>query len=185
MKTFCASSLEDQRKILERKSREVVEAHVEVLFLLSQYPAILSYILPNLDGILYECPTASSHIYDIIEKNPNRNVIQKLQKIIASKDNSYNTVIMDSTARLMAFLISDHKHYHLFIEDVRIFINFLVSSGLKTQKGLSDYLMVVCLSHVLLVPGMSQYFIKISGMQLLKEVLKKCANDLQVMYYAF
>lgn len=120
-----------------------------------------------------------------METNTQRNVVQKLQRIIGCDDNEYNSVTNDSTARLMAVLVSEHSHYNDYIEDLKIFLNYIVSSSLKSGKKLSDYMLVVCLSHVLLVPGMTKYFLTINGMKLLKDILDKHSNDLQIMYYSF
>lgn len=185
LKKFCAATIEDQRKQLAEKEQEIVEAHLEALFLLDTNPEVLAYILPSLDGILYESPSAASCVIKVIDTNKNRSVIQKLQKIVASRENS-NTIINDSSARILAALISDHGNYHRFMDDIRIFVNFLVSTSLKAHKNLSDYLVVVCLSHVLLVPGMTKYFGKeLGGTRILKQILNNHSNDLQIMYYTF
>jgi len=125
------------------------------------------------------------HIYNLQLKGK-REVVEKLHHFIANRENNYNTVINDSVARIFAFLLSEQNHYSNFIEDTKIFIKNTVLTANKNSKGLSDYLIMVCLSHVLLVPEMGRYFLKdLDGMRVLKDVLSRNSNDLQIMYYSF
>ena len=185
LKNFCLSNIDEQRAQLIRNEKEVIEAHIEALFLLDSNQTILSYILPNLDGILYECPTSAKHIYNLQLKNK-RDVVEKLHYFVANRENNYNTVINDSVARVFAFLLSEQHHYNHFIEDTKIFIKNTVITASKSSKNFSDYLIMVCLSHVLLVPGMSKYFLQeLDGMRVIKDILTQHSNDLQIMYYSF
>lgn len=108
-------------------------------------------------------PSAIKFIYEYSDENNNYNLILKLQKILASRDIVYNSIIYDAAAHIVAVLTSDHDHYEEFKEDSRIHLDFIIASGLKSTKILSDYAVCVCLSRMLLVPGMTKYFISRSG----------------------
>lgn len=104
---------------------------------------------------------------------------------MASKDVQYNSIIYDAAAHIISVLISDHDRISEFIEDTRIHIDYICASGLRTSKSLSDYVIFVCLSKLMLVPGITTYFLSRSGLILLNDILARNTTDLQVMYYGF
>lgn len=108
-------------------------------------------------------PSAIKYVYEYAQENNTFNLVLKLQKILASKDVVYNSIIYDAAAHIISVLISDHDHYEKFKEDTNIHIDHIIASGIKTNKNLSDYTICVCLSRMLLVPGMTKYFISRSG----------------------
>jgi len=75
---FWNMDIEQQREELVKNDKDLVLAHVKCLFDLDSEPMTLSYVLPNLDGILYEKPEASKHIFKLIEENERKmNIIEK------------------------------------------------------------------------------------------------------------
>jgi hypothetical protein len=113
-----------------------------------------------------ERPEAVSHIYDFNKKFPKKNLIKQLEKFLAVKDTHYNSIVCDASARILAVLVSNHERAGDYIEDTKIFIGTMLSNSIKSTKSLTDYIVVVCLSHVLLVPGMSKYFVEKQGLSM-------------------
>lgn len=111
-------------------------------------------------------PRAIQHVYDYAEEDPAYNLVLKLQKLLARKDTVFNSIIYDAAANIIATLVSDHDHYTDFQEDVRIHIDYIISNTLKSTRNLSDFTICTCLSKLLLVPGMSVYFVENSGIYL-------------------
>lgn len=104
------------------------------------------------------------------KKDSKLNLINKLQKFLASKDAVSNSIISDAASRILSVLISDHEHYQEYIEDTKILIGVIVSNTMyssflssKSTKTLSDYISAVCLSQILMVPGITKFFIEKSG----------------------
>lgn len=55
--------------------------------------------------------------------------MNKLQKFLALKEESFNSIIYGSSARILALIVSDHEHYNEFIEDVKIFIGVVIANS--------------------------------------------------------
>ena len=108
-----------------------------------------------------------------------------MQRITASKDQSYNSVIQGSAARIISALLSEFYTATNNIEDARIMLNFLITNSLKSNKSLSDYIIAVCLSHLLLIPTIATYFLSLDGMMVLREIIERNSKDLQITYYTF
>lgn len=64
-------------------------------------------------------------------------------------------------------------------------MNFLITSSMKSTKVLSDFILSVCISNLLLIPGMPVYFLEHDGHKILMGLFNKNMKDLQVMYYTF
>ena len=113
-----------------------------------------------------EMPSCLNYVYEYAEEGPDFNLVVKLQKLLARKDDVYNSIIYDAAAHILALLVSDHDHYEDYIEDVRIHIEYIISNSLRSTRNLSDYTICVCLSRLLLVPGMTDFFVTKSGVLL-------------------
>ena len=111
-------------------------------------------------------PSCLNYVYEYAEEGPDFNLVVKLQKLLARKDDVYNSIIYDAAAHILALLVSDHDHYEDYIEDVRIHIEYIISNSLRSTRNLSDYTICVCLSRLLLVPGMTDFFVTKSGVLL-------------------
>lgn len=123
--------------MLATNEKQIIEAHINAITKLDNNKPVLAYALPSLDGILFgkrksdsEKPEAAQHIYALAKRDPKLNLINKLQKFLASKDTIYNSIICDSAAIILAVLVSDHEKYQEYIEDVKIFIGLILSSTL-------------------------------------------------------
>ena len=123
--------------MLATNEKQIIEAHINAITKLDNNKPVLAYALPSLDGILFgkrkpdsEKPEAAQHIYALAKRDPKLNLINKLQKFLASKDTIYNSIICDSAAIILAVLVSDHDKYQEYIEDVKIFIGLILSSTL-------------------------------------------------------
>jgi hypothetical protein len=114
-----------------------------------------------------------------------RDLVKFLQRILAAKDAGFNSVIQGAAARIISALLSEFYSAQSSVEDARIMLNFLITNSLKSNKSLSDYIIAVCLSHLLLVPGIATAFLSLDGMMVLREILERNTKDLQVTYYTF
>lgn len=113
-----------------------------------------------------ERPECIEFIYKQREEDPQLDLIEKLQKILSKNNTFFNTNTLDAAANILSVLISDHDHYQFFENDVTIHINHIIGSSLKSSRTLSDYIVCVCLSRLLLVPGKTEYFVESSGIDL-------------------
>jgi hypothetical protein len=77
-----------------------------------------------------ERPDAVKHIYALADREAKLNLVNKLQKFLATKETVYNSIICDSAARILAVLVSDHERYQKYLEDVKIFIGVVLSNAL-------------------------------------------------------
>jgi hypothetical protein len=65
-------------------------------------------------------------------------------------------------------------------------IKLLINESMKgATKVISDYIILVCFSHLLLVPKITQHFLQLDGLTALRSILEANAKDLQVTFYAF
>lgn len=195
---FIKSEIGDQRALLETNGEVIVKAHCECLFLFEQDTKVLTHVLASLDGILYERDSVVKYIYDM-KKQPgqqNRDVIQKLSQFIHSKNgsaDSFNSVIVSAACRIQAVLVSHRNFYEAYKTDAELLIKQLMqkyskqsNSDAPSEKSVTaDYITVVCLSHLLLVPGMTKIFLEIDGHRNLKDILSRHVNNLQLVYFSF
>ncbi len=126
-----------------------------------------------------------SVLQELSKDGQGRDLVKFLQRILAAKDAGFNSVIQGAAARLISALLSEFYSAPSSVEDARIMLNFLITNSLKSNKSLSDYIISVCLSHLLLVPGVAAAFLSLDGMMVLREILERNAKDLQVTYYTF
>lgn len=117
-------------------------------------------------SLISERPEAVNVIYEFNSKYPKKNLIKQLEKFLAVKEVHYNSIVCDAAARILAVLVSNHERSAQYIEDTKILIGTMISNSIKSTKSLTDYIVVVCLSHVLLVPGMSKYFVEKQGLSM-------------------
>jgi len=190
-------TVDSQRAVLDRKdmAKSIIEAHVECIFKYEQNDKLLSYMLASLDGILYDDATLSVHIINLMKGRKDRNVIQKLMKFLPSKAASgdmaqakHNTVTIDAACRILSVILSNQDHYHEFLVDCRLVISSL--SNMRGQNDsqsctVSDLVVVVSFSNLLLVPEMTKYFFLEGGHNRLKDILHAHPCNLQIMYYSF
>lgn len=195
---FIRAEIAEQRDLLEKEGDVVVKAHCECLFLFEQDTKVLTHVLASLDGILYENDKMVKFIYDM-KRQPgqqNRDVIQKLSQFIHSRNGNsetFNSVIVSAACRIQAVLVSHRDFYENYKTDAELLIKQLMSkyqaqtkSDAPTEKSVTvDYIAVVCLTHLLLVPGMTRVFLDIDGHRNLKDILARHGNNLQIVYYTF
>jgi len=195
---FIKAEIHDQRKFLDSNGEVIVKAHCECLFLFEQDHKVMTHVLASLDGILYENDKMVKFIYDM-KRQPgqqNRDVIQKLSQFIHSKNGNaetFNSVIVSAACRIQAVLVSHRDYYENYKTDAELLIKQLMSkyqvqtkSDAPNEKSVTaDYIAVVCLTHLLLVPGMTKVFLDIDGHKNLKDILARHGNSLQLVYYTF
>jgi len=145
-----AEDIDCQRKILESDGQAVIEAHIECLYKYEQKRDLMSYILPSLDGILYDNEGMVEHIFSLMNRKITRNVIQKLQKFLPSPSSDkigekkggfvsqekYNSVIVGAACRILSVILSNQNHYREYMTDCKLLVNLL--SNLKGQNAVSD-----------------------------------------------
>jgi len=130
-----------------------------------------------LDGILFEKEDCVSYIYDMKKsgssnRETNRDVIQKLSQFLHPKKNSsesFNSVIISAAIRIQSVLVSHRDYYSAYKTDCEMLVRHLVNrsntgktdaiDGGQNDSLMSfDYITVVSLSHLLMVPGISKLF---------------------------
>ena len=62
-------------------------------------------------------------------------------------------------------------------------MTFLINNLIKGSKEVSDYILTVSLSSILLIPEMPSFFLNKNGLLVIKNLFKNNQNDLQVIYY--
>lgn len=195
LEKFIKAEITEQRELLEKEGEVIVKAHCECLFV-SEETKTLTHVLASLDGILYENDKVVKFIYDMRRQAGNRNVIDKLSIFMASDDGKsekYNSVIVSAACRIQAVLVSHRDYYDNHTEDAKNMIRLLIrkyqtqtKSDAPTEKSVTvDYITVVCLSHLLLVPGCTRVFLDAEGHKHLKDILARHGNNLQIVYYTF
>jgi hypothetical protein len=139
--------------------------------------------------------TLSVHVINLMKGRKDRNVIQKLMKFLPSKAGSgdmaqakYNTVTIDAACRILAVVLSNQDHYNDYLVDCRLVIISL--SNMRGQNDtqsctVSDLVVVVSFSTLLLVPEMTKYFYLEGGHNRVKDILQAHTCNLQIMYYSF
>ncbi len=118
------------------------------------------------------------------KSNPEKDMIKFLQKVLASKT-LYNSNVSYAGARILSALLSNFSTYSEYINDAKIMMNFLITNSLKSSKTLSDFIVSVCISNLLLIPGIPNYFLDHDGYVVIMHLFDKNSKDLQVMYYTF
>ena len=65
-------------------------------------------------------------------------------------------------------------------------VKHLINEAMKgATKIISDYIILVCFSHLLLVPQMVATFLQMDGLSALRTILEANAKDLQITFYVF
>ena len=121
---------------------------------------------------------------EIAKKTPERDMVKFLQKVLASKT-LYNSNVSYAGARILSALLSNFNTYTEYANDAKIMMNFLITNSLKSSKTLSDFIVSVCISNLLLIPSIPNYFLEHDGYVVIMNLFDKNSKDLQVMYYTF
>ena len=98
---------------------------------------------------------------------------------------TYNSNITYSSARVLSALLSNFNTNERYFDDAKIMMNFLITNSFKTTRVLSDFILSVCISNLLLIPGMPAYFLEHDGHKIISSLFNKNTKDLQIMYYTF
>lgn len=65
-------------------------------------------------------------------------------------------------------------------------IKYLIGEAMKgATKVISDYIILVCFSHLLLIPTMINNFLQRDGLTALRCILEQNSKDLQIAFYVF
>ena len=181
--SFNQLMIDEQREALKEDPKKIIKDFIEALFKLEGDKNLMSYILAYLDSMIFEENSVIASILEIRKENENRDLILFLRNILASDDNVYNSIIYDSTTRILSAIYSDFYNQNNFITESESLVNFLISHSIKNTKIVSDYIMAVSLTHLLLVPTIPDFFMNHQGNLILKELFDKNSKDLQIMYY--
>lgn len=132
-------------------------------------------LIDNSDLIVY--------LISFAEENRSKDVIRMLQRFLAVKDRKISDVILGSASRILVALLSNFETRNNRFEDAKLLLHFLINNPDRASPKLSDYINVVCLSGLLLIPGISDLFLLLNGVNKLTSILKAHSKDLQTTYY--
>lgn len=89
-------------------------------------------------------------------------------------------------ARIYCTILSDFDNVDRNSDAALSMIKLLINESMKgATKVISDYIILVCFSHLLLVPKIINYFLQLDGLTALRSILEANSKDLQVTFYAF
>ncbi len=104
---FNQALIDQQRDMLSQKPKELMKTFMEALFTLESDKNLLSYILPYIDAILFDRNDMVSVILEISKEKPKLDLIAFLKNILVSKESIFNSIIYDSSARILSAIYSD------------------------------------------------------------------------------
>lgn len=181
--SFNQLMIDEQREALKKNPRSIVNHFIDALFKLQGDKNLMSYILAYLDSMIFEQNSTISCILAIRDENQGRDLVTFLRNILASDDSVYNSIIYDSSTRILAAIYGAFENQNDFVKEAESLVSFLIGNSIKNTKIVSDYIMAVSLTHLLLIPTIKDFFINHKGNLILKELFEKNSKDLQIMYY--
>jgi len=112
--------------------------------------------------------------------------IKFLNRTIQTKDVTFSKLNQGVAARIYCAILSDFDNVEKNQEAALSMIKLLINESMKgATKVISDYIILVCFSHLLLVPKITNYFLQLDGLTALRSILEANAKDLQVTFYVF
>lgn len=112
--------------------------------------------------------------------------IKFLNRIILTKDATYSKLNQGVAARILCAILSDFDNVEKNKEAALPMIKHLINEAMKgANKIISDYIILVCFSHLLLVPNMISSFLQRDGLGALRYILEQNSKDLQITFYVF
>ena len=113
-------------------------------------------------------------------------MLKFLNRIIQSKDLSYSKLNQGVAARILCAIISDFDNVEKFQDQGLFMVKLLINESMKgNTKVISDYIILVCFSHLLLIPKIINYFLQFDGLTALRSILELNFKDLQITFYVF
>ena len=86
-------------------------------------------------------------------------------------------------ARIYCTILSDFDNVDRNSDAALSMIKLLINESMKgATKVISDYIILVCFSHLLLVPKIINYFLQLDGLTALRSILEANSKDLQVTF---
>lgn len=109
-----------------------------------------------------------------------------MNRTIQTKDLTYSKLNQGVAARILCVILSDFDNVDKNQESALSMIKLLINEAMKgATKVISDYIILVCFSHLLLVPKMINYFLQLDGLTALRSILELNSKDLQITFYVF
>lgn len=113
-------------------------------------------------------------------------IVRFLNRTIQTKDLTFSKLNQGVAVRILSAILSDfdtvERNYDASLSLVKLLIN---DSMKGSTKVISDYIILVCFSHLLLVPKIINSFLHLDGLTALRSILEANSKDLQVTYYIF
>lgn len=184
---FCKASLTEQRKTLELDGQTIIQWFYEVIDKVNHDKSLMMYILPTLDGLLFDDRKNVKFIKRLLDEQPkDKNLLTVFQNLLLVPD--FDPIVYESTFRVLAVIYSelDRKAYHKQQVD---FLKFLLlnemEEGKKKKFKLSTYVLLNSLTFLLRIENLVHVFVESGGIETIFTILSKNSSELQVMYYAF
>lgn len=131
-------------------------------------------------------PAYVRHFLDFRTADPDNDFVRFLNRIIQTKDITFSKLNQGVAARLYCAILSDFDSVERNTDAALSMVKLLINESMKgATKVISDYIILVCFSHLLLVPKLITYFLQLDGLTALRAILEANSKDLQVTFYAF
>lgn len=182
-KNFCATGLESQRKLLAGDEEGVINAFYEIIEKCSQDRVLMSYVVPTIDGMLFDNRKNINILKRILLKETkDPNILTRLINLVNAPD--YDVIVYEAASRIIAIFLSelDPKYYWIQQEN---FINQLLLAERDRKRRISDHSTMACFANLLRVKSLVKHFLKANGMHFIANILKNENLDVQTVYYTF
>ena len=153
---------------------------IQVLFILEADKKVLQHLLLYIDAIIF---FDQKNVQLIVQRSRelDRDMLQFCWGILALKHAVYTSMVTNCVARIQSCILADFGS-KAEKEQAEQLLKHLVSSFKKNKDEFSDYILVNCFNQLLLVEGMSAFFIQLDGVELLMDLMRKNEKKLQIMY---
>lgn len=182
-KSFSATNLEGQRRALSLDEEGVIGAFYEIIEKCSHDRVLMSYVLPTIDGILFDNRKNINILKRILNKeNKETNILTRLINMANAPD--YDVIVYEAVSRVISIFLSelDAKYYWIQQEN---FVNHLLFSEREKKRKISDHCALASFANLLRVRTLVKHFLKANGMHFIANALRTDTNDVQTVYYAF
>lgn len=120
------------------------------------------------------------------KNSDNPEFIKLLNRIIQTRDVSYSKLNQGVAARILCSILSDFENLDKFQDQGLSMVKLLINESMRgATKVISDYIILVCLSQLLLIPKVVAYFLQLDGLYALRSILEQNSKDLQITFYSF
>jgi len=181
---FSKLKLEAQRQALKDSAESIFNSFSEIIEKLYNDYYLMLYVIPTLDGILFDDRKQIAHIVKRLhdQETKETNIMKRLSFIFQCE---HDNIVYEATARVLSILLSelDPKVYWLHQEN---HVNFLMMADKKSEKRqLREYSIANSLVNLLRLETLSKHFLKAGGIEILSKNLMSQGSDIQTAYYTF